>query len=283
MLMVYVDDKKSEVAKNGHSKKKLSPDLIDKAPVLIRFTKDYDWFKIPDDWQRELKGRIYEIEGSMKDWGFHPGFPVICRSDGTVVDGQHRLASAKLAGVAIPFIIDDSVSIDAIRKFGYLSKAWDFQDYIHSHSKSGKEDFQWIKTYIEQHKLGVNTMMYALDLGYCAEAKKREFYSGTLSVTQEQRDFLTLLGESLNDFSKHFAGGGKDRSHTAPFAGAVIQLLRDERYDHKRMLSKLEYLEGRLRPRTTKAEYIELLEEIYNYKVGKNNEVRFTAPRRSKK
>ena len=81
------------------------------------------------------------------------------------------------------------------------------------------------------------------------------------------------LGELLAmDALKDFAGNGR-------FVSTICDIIKLPFYDHDRMKKKLAYQSGHVRSWVRRADMLRNLEEIYNYKLGKNQEWQSLRPK----
>jgi ParB-like chromosome segregation protein Spo0J len=82
--------------------------MLTNPEISIYTSTDYDRF-VPDAFSRKIsKSHVMALGRSMREYGFAPHFPVLVKSEVgklTVLDGNHRVAAARIAGVPILFLI----------------------------------------------------------------------------------------------------------------------------------------------------------------------------------
>ncbi|WP_143462792.1 ParB N-terminal domain-containing protein [Levilactobacillus enshiensis] len=76
--------------------------------------------------------------------------PIIVNEDYVVIDGQHRLAAAKKAGVPIEYIIKPGLNRHDIVRMNTIQRPWGLKDYIEAYANQGKEQYILLSGLIEQ-------------------------------------------------------------------------------------------------------------------------------------
>lgn len=78
------------------------------------------------------------------------GNPIIVTKDMRVVDGQHRLAAARVLKTAIYYTIVDEASLEDIQLMNTTTKTWSGHDYLRSYASLGKEEYKIVLHYYEK-------------------------------------------------------------------------------------------------------------------------------------
>jgi hypothetical protein len=130
-------------------------------PKVI-FTKNLGMFKYHevnrDFTNVQSQNRIKNIADSMTNEGLFP-HAIIVTSKYYVVDGQHRLEAAKLAGKGIYFIVDETIPntskgiFAAAKRFNRNAKVWSKEDYIGGLSRQGNQNYQILEQFRKEYPM----------------------------------------------------------------------------------------------------------------------------------
>ena len=189
--------------------------------------------------------------------------PIVVDEKMRVIDGQHRLAAAKFLGVSI-FYIQDDIQRSDISMLNSNQKNWNAMDYINFYTIEKKD------AYVELSKL----MNHYPDMAASAlislsnsEGKRniQMLKDGNLDVLNIShcREICALCSE----LNKRF---GADFVFDSIFPLALSIALNDENWKTDTFIEKIE-----ANPRSfvrchTKEQYAEMIEEIYNRYLSKN-------------
>lgn len=235
----------------------------------ILCTKDYDMFKQCLD-QRELTPEtLAKVSKSMKRMGFKASKPIIVNSNMEVMDGQHRLRVARNLGLSVYYVIDDSVTMDEVRILASAQAKWSMDDYVSSHIRQGREDF---KRLLDLKELsGLSWRSLTDSCFYDSAAWRDEIHTGkfNLSAIKEAEivEFISKF-EIFKPLCKHW--------QLRAFCVAASQMFAHPDYNHKKMLARLEWRSPMLIRCSLVSEYLQVFQNIYNYKVEEQNRVDFT-------
>jgi hypothetical protein len=136
----------------------------------------------------QSQNRIKRIAESMVQDGLMK-VPIIVTTKFYVVDGQHRLEAAKIAGKGVWFIVDDTIQntskgiFDAARKFNRDMKEWSKEDYIHGFTKQGNQSYQMLEDFGKKYPMFSLTerIMLLMNSG-TRYVEKKDFSAGKFVV-----------------------------------------------------------------------------------------------------
>src|SRR5690606_19532251 len=74
--------------------------------------------------------------------------PILVDDEMRVIDGQHRLAAARMLGVAIYYFQDGAVQKEDIARLNSNKKNWQLMDYINYHTNEKREGFGVLSKFI---------------------------------------------------------------------------------------------------------------------------------------
>lgn len=130
---------------------------------------------------------VNKLAESIKEDGFHDWEPVICNEDGVVIEGQHRLLAALKVGVKPHVIIKSKLSPKDIIKCNTQSKNWKLADFVHYHSKYGRntETFKRFYNFYEESGLSVASCFAIIKQRDYTGWDLKDLREGSLSCTEQ--------------------------------------------------------------------------------------------------
>ena len=233
--------------------------------ILKEFPREYGVQRLVD------RGNVNRIKQSMTNLYIPSVIKV--NKDWYILDGAHSKQSIKelaLEGVQLVYVMYDTKGRDreVCVALNTTSKNWSTADYLQMWVDAGKEDYIWLKTIWDKYNLNHQSALCIVTGKTVGSANQnleilRIFKNGQLKISQEQRDNAIMILNQLEDVKSY--ADEKLRKQRG-FTNAFIKLATNKRYDHNRMLSKLSYQRDRLYKCSCQNAYVEMLEDIYNYK-----------------
>jgi len=230
---------------------------------VVKFyqTTDYDIFKkLPFNRDVDMT-HVKELVESMKKYGFKGTIQVIQTSfiDGKEslynLDGQHRVAAARIAGVPVNFEVTKCTTkretVDMISMLNNSSKSWGTDTFLKVWSDLGLDEYIMMKEILNSTGIQITPLVYALT----GSLRMVEFRKGTMQFPniEESRKIIKQLLE-LNQYisTKSYCRRG------------IIGVMRMEGYDHKKMMQavkgyakNLNFPDGELAIRSLLIEFME--------------------------
>lgn len=139
----------------------------------MQVTKDYSIFKKIDSNRDINKPHLKKLIASITIKNLLYLFPVIINNKNEVVDGQHRIEAAKVLGLPIYYIIDNSITKADIALMNSNRKSWGAKDYISFYAQEGNEDFKRLRKMLKDYPSLSPTLTAKLLCGKC-----EAFYEG---------------------------------------------------------------------------------------------------------
>ena len=201
--------------------------------------------------------------------------PIIVTSKFYVVDGQHRLGAAKIAGKGIFFIVDKSIPntskgiFDAAKKINKNSKEWSKKDYIHGYSAQGKESYSILEKFGEKYPMfSLTERMMLLGNSGTKHPDKSDFANGKfeikdVKVAEEWAEYLLKL--------KPYFEKGYNKSVFVRTILTVMEKKKEFNFDE--FLRKVKLRPGSIYLCGDKKSYLDMIEEIYNFKRYNSNKI----------
>lgn len=233
---------------------------------LKEFPKEYGVQRM------KSKGNVTRIKESMEKIYI----PSIIRvnQDWYILDGQHSkeaIKELKLENQQIVYVMYDTKGKDkdVCVLLNTTSKKWDVKDFLEIWVSAGNENYIWLKNIWEKYDLNYQTLIYMVTgmiLGGNKNTTDIDFKNGNLVIPQENRQRAIRIAEQLKDVRDVMP---KEIKNKRVFHKAFVKIALNKEYDHKRMVSKLNYQLDRIHKCSSETGYFELLQDIYNYKSSK--------------
>ena len=225
--------------------------------LRIMWTKEYDKFKIYEK-NREIDYRHCEkkIQESLLLHGWLKTYPMIVDKNFYIKDGQHRFIIAKKLGMEIPVVIVDNFNDEDMFGINNASKRWTYKDFVHYHMQRGDKNAKIIYELITEYKCSVRFIseLTHIDLHICTlsnatfrDIDKQELIK-KINLINDIVDIIKIKSERVKC--------------------SLITIIEHPQYNHRRFLNKLSYQLDRIHRCTTVASFIELFQDIYNYKTS---------------
>jgi|694.fasta_scaffold10764_20 hypothetical protein len=215
----------------------------------------------------ESQNRIKRIAESMKTEGLLP-HAIVVTSKFYVVDGQHRLEAARIAGKGIYFFIDEKIPntakgiFEAAKRYNRDAKVWSKKDYIHGYSEMGNESYTILEEFGKKFPMFTLTeRLMLLQNSGTKHADKRLFADGKFAVgnvktAEKWANYLLEL--------KPYFENGYNKSN---FVRTILTIMEKKKeFKFEEFLHKVKVRPTSIKLCGDKKSYAEMIEGIYNYK-----------------
>ena len=213
------------------------------------------------------QGRIKRIAKSMIEDGLLP-IPIIVTSKFYVVDGQHRLEAAKIAGKGIYFIVDTTIPntsqgiFEAAQRINNNSQTWSKGDYIHGFVEQDNDNYRILQNFGEKYPMfSLTERMMLLENSSTRNVDKQEFAEGKFKVKN-----IRLAEEWANNILslKPYFENGYNKS---VFVRTMMTIMEKKKeFVFEEFLHKVKLRPGSIYLCGDKKSYAAMIEDIYNYK-----------------
>jgi hypothetical protein len=189
--------------------------------------------------------------------------PIKVNADLQIMDGQHRLAAAKELGVAIFYVISE-LSREDISTLNSNQKNWNAMNYIDFWTIEKKEAYCKISSLISTYQDMAISALLALSNG-AGKRSLQQLKEGNLDVSNigHCREVCDICQELNRRFQKDFVFDSR-------FPLALSAALNDDNFKTEILLQKIEASPRDWVRCHTKAQYVDMIEEIYNRNLSKN-------------
>lgn len=203
-----------------------------------------------------------------------------------VIDGQHRYTVLKKLGLPVYYVIIPGYGINEVQLFNTNSSNWRKVDYLHTYCELGYPVYLQFRDFMEEF---AEFKFQSAEMILSQKTINRTSFTSKELVTEtntkgavhfrtfEDGDFVIPDIDWSRDCAtkilqlKPYYIGFNRKS----FIATMIQLLRNDNYDHNEFIAKLSWQPTALVDCTKVTHYRALIEEIYNYKRRSKVNLRF--------
>lgn len=229
-------------------------------------TNNYDQFKFMEGNRNVDLKHLHKLTESFKVKQLP--IPIIVNKDFEILEGQHRYLVCKNQQLPLYYIVIEDCSINDAILINTISKKWGMNDYLEHFAALGYEHYINLKNFMEITSTNCNMARI-----FCDEASTK--------ISKQNNKFATgnfemiPMDEALQKFDLYKDFNKCPAFKMQIFIMAVMKVVEHPKYNHKRMVSKIDDFYYKVTKRVSKNEYIQLLTEIYNYNTNKENKVYF--------
>jgi len=227
----------------------------------IYSTTDYDMFKYRED-NRELRPHLVEkLLATIGKIGQRQAVSV--DSDLFVIDGQHRIEVCRRLEIPVVFSIDDRPTSTNDLIDIQTMEGWNLNDRAGSFSLTD-ENYKWYNNFSERYQEFSHTIKIMLLCNIPERSKKieQDFKIGNFKIKSFNKAIES--GDMLRKFG-HFYKGYKKRG----FVAAILIMKQHKDFELSRLLRKMPIRSKSLLDFSKTEDYLEVLEEMYNWKETK--------------
>ncbi len=232
-------------------------------------TKDYNVFSFREDNRPLVDSHVRELMDSMRKDGWIQGSYVVVNEKYEVIDGQHRLMSGMELGLPIIFTIEKGTGFDTIQKLNTKQKNWTKYNHIEGFVKKGNQNYIILENYMKKFPEFKLTEMLMFLGNTQTNISKDVFEEGGFEVrsTGIADKWITDLISLKGYYPKYY--------NKSMFVRSYLRVIKKEGFVFSEFLHKVQLRPTMLVPCGTVEQYVEMIENIYNYKRGKKVNLRF--------
>jgi len=226
-------------------------------------TKDYSIFKECSSNREVDPKHVNKLVNAIQKRNLLHVNPIVVDEKLCVIDGQHRLAAAKILKVTI-YYIQDHINRKDISMLNSNQKNWNAMDYINFYTIEKVNTFVQLSNLINKYpEMAISALL-------------------TLSNSEGRRDIVQLKDGYLDvlaiNHAKEVCDFCKELNHRfecefvfdSRFPLALSKAINTENFRLENLIEKIEGNPRAFVQCHTKKQYLEMIEEIFNRNLSKN-------------
>lgn len=234
-------------------------------------TRDYSIFKFRHD-NREIKpNHVKYLTKKMKDKGWLKTSTVVINGNGDIIDGQHRVKAAIEAAVPIRFRVERGAGIEEITEMNTGQRNWSPFDHLHKFVARGNENYIKFDNFIKEFPMFRITECAMFLNNGISTVDRRVFEEGRwiakdVNVARKWANNVLSLKPY---FEKYY--------NKSIFVRAMIKVFTTKKdvFNFDQFLHKVKLRPSMIYACGTVEQYVEMIEDIYNYKRSDKVNLRF--------
>ena len=234
----------------------------------IQQTNDYGQFTLLNANRDTNRAHVERLMKEFEERGNLTSVqPILVNENFQIIDGQHRFLAAKELGAPVYFTVMQGGTVSEARRMNILHRQWGTDDYAKSYANSGDASYQRYQRLREDGMKHNEIMTFGFGETSGIYADFRE---GNMVLSPELETTILEKYNKLEEIRALMPNSSDNRDLTR----AVNKLLKNESYDHSRMLQKLEVAGASIPSFATTEDYLRALEDVYNRNMSAENRVR---------
>jgi hypothetical protein len=225
----------------------------------VHTTTDYFMFKPIDGNRNKNLLHIKRLQNSMTE---NYLFTIITVNENyEIIDGQHRFEVIKELKLPLNYVICKGYGLNEVHILNQNSKTWNSDDYLTGYCKLENQDYIKYKVFKDKYNLAHNICI-ALLSGFSSNTSGsgiKEFYDGEFKIKTWNE--AIVFAENLKTIGLIYKGYKREK-----FIFALLRLLKKGNFELTEFISKLKLQSTLMIDCPTTQQYINLIEQIYNYK-----------------
>ena len=237
--------------------------------ATIKTTTNYDQFKHIKGNRPIILAHVKKIKES-----YNPKRsklpPILVNEYMEVIDGQHRLEVCKILEIPVDYTVEPGANLATVQDMNANQKPWTTDDFMESYIQKGIKDYEIYKQFKTSYKFTHDICMQLLGDTNPDGKLSNLFCAGRLRI--KDIDKAAQNGGKITLVGKYY-DGYKRRG----FVAALLKCLKNKNFDFDVFLNKLSYQSTKLRDCSKVEQYMELIEQIYNFKNQYKVNLRYAA------
>tara|TARA_R100000808_G_scaffold17656_1_gene38963 strand:+ start:2638 stop:3384 length:747 start_codon:yes stop_codon:yes gene_type:complete len=229
----------------------------------VKETSNYSMFKRMQGNRVVNKAHLKRLRSSINEESLI--VPMIVNERYEIIDGQTRFESWKELRLPVYYVRVKGYGLKQVQRLNSNIKNWNIKDYTDSYCELGLQDYIRYREFKKEYGLG-DYECIAMLKGVVGGAGSNfnSYRDGRFKIRSYSK--ACYWAERIVAL-KPFYKGYRRRS----FVFAMLHLLSNKNFDFDRLIQKLKYQSSKLVDCSNKSQYINLLQDIYNFKT--NNKV----------
>lgn len=253
-------------------------DEEDEIVNYIRRTKNYAKFSMSPYNRAVAEDRKEEIKKAIQDRNLQADNPIAVDENFVILSGQGRFLAIKELGLDLYYMFAKDLTIEDIRKMSDIPGVWSMEDNLNYWVARKQPAYLTLQSFMATYPwLNLSNAAKLIGKGRMGgKVYKETFNTGNFNAGNLVSGIE--IAEMLQDFAKWIPGFYKSHGFVAVFR----LICKDPKYDHKRMMHKMETHHSLLTNQALAEQYYALLSDIYNKNARAADRYHFHQPIKGK-
>lgn len=253
----------------------------DKVVSYVYETRNYNMFTtFKENREPDHVGRI---AANMQEYGAIQKPIVVTKHKDypgklVIVDGNNSFNARMQLNLPIPYIILNNATPREMTALNLVAKNWNNRNYIDYYASQGLPDYLIFQNMLKEYDFSCRSMEYILKLsttndtsmahGSTHHAIPRGLFKCKDTIRSREIISFLLKVKDIED--------GRYQIYKADkFVAAIVRLFNFAQFDPERALKKMAILPARIIKQADATGYLNMMEDIYNYRAQKQEIVSF--------
>ena len=233
-------------------------------------TKDYSIFKFRNDNRVIRPNHVKKLSQKMKNRGWLQTSVVTINGSGDLIDGQHRVKAAIETNTPVRYKVVKGAGIDEMTEMNTLQVNWSPFDHLHKFVTRGVPSYITFDKFVNEFPMFKYTEIAMFLNNNQSSIKRDTFESGEWEVKS-----VTKARQWANDILQLKSYGEKFYNR-AIFVRAMIKVMSTKpEFVFDEFLHKVKLRPMNFKQCGTVDQYVEMIEDIYNYRRSDKINLRF--------
>lgn len=199
--------------------------------------------------------------------------PILVDSEFRVIDGQHRLEAAKRLDLPIFYEMQESLKVEDMRLLNQAMRIWKRADYLKHFVAEKYPEYIKLQKFLDKTGLSIENALVSLGINTHLREKKRsdnpfqegKFVFPSMEVEVEALHIIKRT-EDIKSFLEPKLVGSRLYLRGPLFRRAIFIFLSAKCVEFDVFMRKLEYKLDLMRPCARLEQYLQIFQDIYNWK-----------------
>ncbi len=233
-------------------------------------TKDYSIFKFRDDNRVIRPNHVKKLASKMKNRGWLPASVVTINGSGDVIAGQHRVKAAIETGTPVRYKVVKGAGIDEMTEMNTLQVNWSPFDHLHKFVVRGVPSYITFDKFVKEFPMFKYTEIAMFLNNNQSSIQRDTFENGQWEVrsVSKAREWANNILQ-LKEYGEKFF-------NRAIFVRAMIKVMSNKpEFVFDEFIHKVKLRPMNFKQCGTVDQYVEMIEDIYNYRRSDKINLRF--------
>jgi len=125
-------------------------------------TTNYERFSFIQGNRQLNKMHQERLKKSIAETDLTETNPILVNENFEIIDGQHRFEVCKELKKPIHYILKVGYGLREVQMLNANMKNWRLEDYVDGYCDMGKEEYLFLRSFIQEHKLGMTNSVQLL-------------------------------------------------------------------------------------------------------------------------